>query len=456
MNIIVGDIQSKVNKPRENALALAAIRELCRARPDGYQFSHKYKAGMWDGYISLMTSFSSFPTGLLPFVSKLLTDKHYDVSYIQGSSRLEHSIVHSGDLDGVTLYDYQVEAANKLLEAGRGVAKMATNSGKTEVMAAMINALKCPTVVLLHRKELLYQTAERFTKRGIPNVGMIGDGIWEPNVVTVAMVQTLSNQIDDWDGVKYNQCLMVDECHHVSSPQMLNVMFKIPGGRRYGFSGTPLKMDLLPDMQLMGATGDIVVDIDNHYLIQHGYSAKPTVYIKIMENKELEKRWWKAQYQPAYDELIVKNVDRNQAIADFAVEHADDGEAVLILVNRLDHGELLNGMIPNSLFIHGSHSTDFRMSALNNMRTRSGVYIASPIFDEGVDVPALDAVVIAAGGKSQVKLLQRIGRGLRHKEGNNTMVVLDFIDDTNKYLLEHSNERIETYTSEKFATKLIR
>jgi superfamily II DNA or RNA helicase len=208
-------------------------------------------------------------------------------------------------------------------------------------------------------------------------------------------------------------------------------------------------------MKLIGATGDVIVDIDNSYLVQQGYSAKPIVHIVTIESAELEKRWWKADYQLAYDALIVNNNMRNTKIASFAMEQRANDKSVLVLVNRLDHGEILKAMIPGSVFVHGSHDTAYRKQVLDHMRHEVGVYIASPIFDEGIDIPALDAVVIAAGGKSQVKLLQRIGRGMRCKPGNdNIMLVLDFIDDTNQYLLEHSNDRIDTYIQEKFTTRL--
>jgi len=124
---------------------------------------------------------------------------------------------------------------------------------------------------------------------------------------------------------------------------------------------------------------------------------------------------------------------------------------VLVLVTRLDHGEVLSGMIDGSIFIHGSDTTDVRMSALNNMRLGDGgVYIASPIFDEGVDVPALDCVILAGGGKSHIKLLQRLGRGMRKKEGENVLHVYDFIDNTNQYLYNHSLARMQTYEQEGF------
>jgi superfamily II DNA or RNA helicase len=123
----------------------------------------------------------------------------------------------------------------------------------------------------------------------------------------------------------------------------------------------------------------------------------------------------------------------------------------LILVTRIDHGLELQKMIEGSVFISGSDTTEFRQETIQKMReSKFGVYIATTIFDEGVDIPSVDTVILAAGGKSHVRLLQRIGRGMRHKEGLNQLIIHDFLDDTNMYLLSHSEERIDTYAKEGF------
>jgi superfamily II DNA or RNA helicase len=82
--------------------------------------------------------------------------------------------------------------------------------------------------------------------------------------------------------------------------------------------------------------------------------------------------------------------------------------------------------------------------------------IASPIFGEGVDLPASDdfpgilGLVIADGGQSVANVLQKIGRGLRRKKGDNSLAVVDFADTTHKWLARHSQERMALYESEGF------
>ncbi|KKN62975.1 hypothetical protein LCGC14_0506850 [marine sediment metagenome] len=452
MRIVVGDIESKVYT--KDVRVLGIIRTVCRARPAGFQFMPKFKKGLWDGYISLMSSHRSFPTGLLGYVVPALNKRGYKVDIDWGDHHTDAVYTVTPDmLIGITLRDYQVDAANKLLGARRGIAKMATNSGKTEVMAAMLKVLDKRAIIIIHRKELLHQTAERLETRLGRSIGKIGDGIHQPSIITVAMIQTLHNMKGHYSYQDYFQSqevVMVDECHHTSSDQMMDVLYQISGKYRYGFSGTPLKNDVLADMKLISITGRVIYDLGNAELIEQGYSAVPEVIVHEVYSPE--KANWDMDYHVAYDRLIVNNHPRNRIIK--AVAEDRDG-IVLILVTRIEHGDTLKRMIPGSVFVHGGITTNIRQNVLKRMKSgRSGVYIASTIFDEGVDVPDVNIMVLAGGGKSDIKLLQRIGRGLRKKEGRNIIEIHDFLDDTNEYLLKHTEERIDVYTREGFKVKI--
>ena len=446
MEIVKEDISSYIiDSVKLYPTALAVVRDVCRARPSGYKFMPRYRAGRWDGYISLMHSMTRFPTGLLNHVCYWLEKRNFSVDIVDTTKTLEFQYPKEDDLNGIMLRDYQLQAVSMLLEAKRGIAKMATNSGKTEVMASIIKSLNMPkTLVVVHRKELMYQTAERFNTRLGIDVGLVGDGNHKFGVVTVAMIQTLHNMLKK---LKLECSLvMIDECHTASSDTMLDVLKVVPGSYRFGFSGTPLKYSDLPDMKLMGATGEVIVDISNDYLITSGYSAKPVINIHVIEDKDDTN--WDMDYHSAYTQLIVHNDKRNKLISNIAKQSVG---VTLLLVNQIEHGKLLEELIPNSVFVHGSEDMTVRRSVLEMMRgSDARVYIASPIFDEGIDVPSIDTLILAAGGKSNIKVLQRVGRGLRVKENGGGLCVHDFIDDTNKYLLEHSDARVATYEKEKF------
>lgn len=460
MKIHVKDNWSIVEDAVHNMPAVAIIRQICRARPSGYQFMPRYRSGKWDGYISLMNGMSKFPTGLLPEVKRALTAKNIAVTLVYSNPALPITLPSENDLKGITLRDYQLDAVNVLLKSTRGIAKMATNSGKTEVMAELIYALGFPkTLVVLHRKELLYQTAKRFTDRlgskRLGNVGMIGDGLWGiGKIVTIAMIQMLHSHKHCLEAFADTKLVMIDECHNASSNSFMDIMNDIPGPYRYGFSGTPLKYDVLSDLRLVSLTGPVKVDISNDYLIENGYSATPIVYAYEMPDDDVS---WDEKWQIAYTDCIVENATRNNRIVELAKKSATRG-SVLIIVNRVAHGkrlvELAKSQGLHITFVNGSDSTDLRKKTIANMAI-NGVYCATPIFDEGVDIPAIHSLILAAGGKSYVKLLQRIGRGLRYKDGDNKLVVYDFIDTSNKHLQNHSDERLRTYEDEGFEVKTI-
>jgi superfamily II DNA or RNA helicase len=266
--------------------------------------------------------------------------------------------------------------------------------------------------------------------------------LWDIENVVITMVQTMSQKIGglDLNGVRL---LMVDECHNISSNQMMDVIFQIPGEYRFGFSGTPLKYDILSDLKLIAATGEIIVTVRNKELIDGGFSATPIVHLM-----ELHGDGGGLEYEEAYEQLIVSNTKRNRVVRDVAMRSANG--CVLVLVNRIEHGKVLSKMIPGSVFVCGSDATKYRQSVLADMRVKSGVYIASPIFDEGIDVPAIDTLILAAGGESHIKLLQRVGRGMRPKGGANELHIYDFIDGGNEYFENHSKARIRLYEQEGF------
>jgi len=105
-------------------------------------------------------------------------------------------------------------------------------------------------------------------------------------------------------------------------------------------------------------------------------------------------------------------------------------------------------MIPNSTFLHGVHSSKQRGVHLEKMRQKeAGVTLATSIFDEGIDVSALDALVLAGSGKSATRALQRIGRILRPYPNKKDAIVIDFMDNY-KYLKQHSLKREKIYKTE--------
>lgn len=429
------------------------IHEATQARPSGYQFMPRYRSGMWDGYIRL-TKGSKFPTGLLSLViDNLRAQDIYQIETLHYTTPdRSFDVITPEMFAGIMLRPYQIGAARTLLAFGRGIAKMATNSGKTEIMAAMAKAFNGKVIVLTTKKDLLHQTATRLENRLQEQTGIIGDGCWEPKRVTVATIQTLvrylgrmRSELGDLDVVMY------DECHHESSKTSQEVMLSLDAPCRYGFSGTPLVNDKLSDLILIGATGPVLVEVTNAQLIKQGISAEPLVEMYSVEGNGV---LFDTTWSDAYSELIVKYTQRNQLLA--KVVKRKRARSTLILVERIEHGKLLQQALPGSTFVNGGSPMEQRKAILDELRKGLGaIVIATPIFDEGIDVPAVSLLVLAGGGKSPKNLLQRLGRGMRRKADDNFLHVVDFVDDTNKHLLQHSLERARVYEQEGFRVEII-
>lgn len=451
------------------AKILGDLREVLRGRPDGYQHMPKYKSRRWDGWISLMQR-NKFPTGLLHIATEKLDQL---ASLMEFTYKVNYTHVPVVDTHHVTteavkllrgkdrLRPYQRDAVKVLAREKRGIAHMATNAGKTYVMAALINVIGGRTLIIVHGKELLHQIADVMrAKTKNMTVGLIGDGHMDlEEDIIIATIQTLSKKADGFSELfEQIDILMIDEVHHASAKTVYETVMKIPAIFRFGFSGTPLKNKVLADLQLMATTGRILVHVSNEELIEAGYSATPEITMYRINGVKDDS----IKYQQAYADMIVRNPTRNNKIAGEAVRLAKKGNVVLVLTTRIDHQKyiassiLLQHMYSNYTTVNGMNSTKTRRQVLQKMRDGiGGIYIATGIFGEGVDIPAVDVLINAGAGKSHIELLQKVGRGLRKKAGENKVTIIDFMDTANKYLIKHAKKRKSIYENEGFTVKVI-
>jgi len=443
MIIKIDNVYSTISNISRDALMV--LRDALSVEVPGYQFTNAYKRGNWDGRKSMLKH-NKFRTGLLGMVEKLLQENGLEYS-LDGQYGEQHSIpeVGSKTLDNVVLRHYQVVAANTALTSCRGIIRIPTGGGKTEVAAAILHSAiadKRLALFLSGMKISALQPAERFISRGIDasNIAVVGAGRDDtiPNIgVVSATVQTLRNRLNDaW--LRNVSVLILDECHHGSAETWLKCADAVDASIRIGLSGTPLVGTKIRDLELIGVTGDVIYDITPKYLADRGYLAKADVIGHTVYTDKIKT----VKYARAYSKTIA-NDGRNGIILDISRNH---DTVHLILVNRISHGKLLNNLIADSVFISGSSSDDVRESVLRDMREgKSGNYIATQIFDECVDVPTIGMLTMAGGGKAQHKTIQRAGRALRIHDGNDRVTIHDFVDLGNPNLLEHSLLRFKAY-----------
>jgi len=430
------------------------FKSLLRIRHKNYRFTNAYKQGNWDGYVCFVREGISgpfFPTGFIfayPswFKDVELIDERERPKFIEGSFLLE----------GINLFDYQIEAAKKAVEVGRGIINLATNAGKTEVAISITKYLSnLRTLFITHRQHLLFQTKERFEKRLNEKVGFIGVGLERhlDNRVIVATIQTLYNFYKDrkkWckDFFKTFDVVFWDEVHHLSSDSWYKVGKLIPSYYRFGLTATVPSSATLEFWRLVALTGGIIYRIGQKALVERGISAKPFIYlIKVEQGTNL------MNFQEIYEALIEKSDLRNSLISEIAEFFKDKRK--VILVKTIRHGEILKEKLKEGVLLTGKESINERLIMLSLFR--KGVIktlIVTTWFEEGTDIPEIEVFINAAGGLSDKLLIQRLGRAVRKKEKENKVIVIDFFDTEKRYLKRHSKNRVNVYEKEGFEIKI--
>ena len=241
--------------------------------------------------------------------------------------------------------------------------------------------------------------------------------------------------------------LCLEEAHEVSASDYENISNLCKNAYyRLALTATPfLQDDEQANMTLMGVSGPIGIKVTEKDLIDKGILATPYFrYAKVPPPPNLSRA---SSWQKAYKIGIVENKKRNEEIINECLRQAKYKLPTMILIQRKNHGDLLERLLKlNGLkvkFIHGKHEQVERSSALEDLeKGRIDVLIGSTILDVGVDVPSVGLIILAGGGKAEVALRQRIGRGLRAKKtGSNVAFILDFDDGRNKHLILHARER---------------
>lgn len=465
MLIHVGNVSSKVVEYTDKEDAFLA-NTLAVPVP-GHAFMPSFKNHNWDGmkrFYSEVTK--TFPTGFIPFLLeesvrkkiKIEVRDHRSVPPLRDPTQLRERYKH--------LREYQIhgliQALTHSITVGtvtmpwqRGVIKFPTGAGKTVMAACLIDFIHKKTLYVVERRELMYQTYESFKTQTQMSLGLLGDGKEELNAdITFAMQQTISSKMSKLSKFFSKiETLVIDEVQHLNKGTYHKIAIKCPSPFRFGFSATPLKRGDLGDVYLIADTGEIIAEGDRKEIENAGFLAKPSVYIFTIKKPITDI----TSYKTAYNELIVQNDYRNDMILDTVKHLRKKNCSILILVRLIEHGKLLTRLLRKNripcLFVQGADSMDTRKLAKEEIGKSYHVLIATGIFDEGVDMPLLDAGILAGGGQSRIKSIQRIGRTLRPKEGNNRVFIVDFKDMTNKYLFKHSIERLKAYEEEGFTVR---
>jgi len=230
--------------------------------------------------------------------------------------------------------------------------------------------------------------------------------------------------------------IVVHNCHHVAARTIYDASLKCDAQYRFGLSATPQRSDGM-DMYIEAALGPYSINVRAEDLIEQKLLATPEFEFVEVPATSYSRY---GDYADDYKFNIVLNGERNKIIALRTKQLVNGGRTVYIHVTRIDHGKMLSKMI-SAPFIY-SKSKD-RSEQIEKFKNGEINVLISTLLGEGVDIGGIDSIIMAAGGKSEISTIQRVGRALRPKPGKKAIIV-DFIDNS-RYLKKHTMERYESY-----------
>ncbi len=248
------------------------------------------------------------------------------------------------------------------------------------------------------------------------------------------------------------QLLIIDETH-IAAEIIEEISIKAKKAYyKCGLSGTPQRMDN-QDIRMFGATGPVIHKVTSSDLIKRNFLVRPSIYCIDLEF--LDKT--SASYQETYKNAIVQGEQRNQLIRDLAEEMHSQGRPTLIMVERIEHGKILEEMIENCVFVPGGDGSDdkpipddeldYRKYQLDRLEKNEIIMCATSWCFTGIDAPKISCIILGCSLGSTNTITQQIGRGLRKAEGKSDCVIFDF-KHKEKSLKSQFYSRNKVYKSE--------
>lgn len=380
-----------------------------------------------------------FFTGLLPDLMPLIKDritsvenkvikfdyqnKDYTYEELRSCFNLKFNYV-----------EHQIRALQEMLKRTKGVIKAVTSSGKTSIMIGFLRLTKIKTLVIAPKVDLAKQLYNEIKLANLEVGLMTGSKKAYNNEQICVSTPQMALALTDGDF----DCVIMDECHHTASATYQEFLRKTKVKIMFGFSATPDTNDV-DWLKIKQFCGGIIAEVKSEELLEHNVIVYPE--INFVSIHQFNTQDWPS----ANDICIVHNEERNQKV----VELCEKSEKpVLILIRNIEHGEELNRLIPDSIFLSGRDGNDSRDEVFRKYENKEIPVLIGTlgILSEGISINAIRTLIIASGGKSEIQACQSLGRALR-RDGNEKQkaIIYDFYDIGNKYTEKHSFQRAKIY-----------
>jgi superfamily II DNA or RNA helicase len=429
--------------------------------------SPAYKLGRWDGCVSFFSLGGSSFFNLLEEILPSIIDHgyhitiddlrpHHNFSFTPAHENMHSHIQwpkkHPKAGEPVSLRDYQIEAINKFLEAPQCVQEIATGAGKTVMTATLSKSVEQygRSLVIVPNKDLVKQTYEDYDLLGLDVGVYFGDKKELDKRHTICTWQSLNSmekkfkngesQVSLDDFAQDVIAVIVDECHQAKADilkQLLTSSFAhVP--IRWGLTGT-IPKENYEQVTLLASIGPVINKIAARDLQDIGVLANCQVNILQLQDT--------AEYSSYQEELtfLTTNIQRIDHIANFVKRISSTGNT-LVLVDRVKCGEMLVERIPESSFVSGAMKTSDRKDEYDEVATSQNKVIVATygVAAVGINIPRIFNLVLLEPGKSFVRVIQSIGRGIRRAEDKDHVEIWD-VTSSAKFSKRHLATRKKYY-----------
>ena len=463
--IIKDEVNVKINR-----LELTTRRKLVnkfKYEIPGARFMPAVRLGRWDGCVSYFSmggqTYVNMLDEILPIIEaegyyiNLQDDrpplnlqfKEIDENYLADKT---WPIGHPAQGQPIVLRDYQVEVINKFLHAPQSIQEIATGAGKT-IITATLSKLCEPygrTIVIVPNKSLVTQTEEDYKNIGVDVGVYYGDRKQLNRTHTICTWQSLNNLMKaSKDGVATTTmtefaeavaCVMVDEVH-MAKADVLKQLLSGPFAHcsiRWGLTGTVPKEEY-NQKALSVSIGQVAHRISASELQDKGILANCHVNIIQTEDFVAYKTYQEEQ------KYLTTTKTRMGFVANEIRDIASSGNT-LVLVNLIKSGELLEELITDSVFVSGKTKVQDRKDEYDEIKTASNKIIIATygVAAVGINIPRIFNLVLIEPGKSFVRVIQSIGRGIRKAQDKDHVQIWD-ITSTAKFAKRHLTARKKFY-----------
>jgi superfamily II DNA or RNA helicase len=432
----------------------------------GARFMPAVKLGRWDGTVSFFSQGGLTYVNLLEEIVPILEDNNYtfDLDDRRQAWDLKFEPVkedtfshvtwpkgHTMEGQPIVLRDHQVEVINNFINNPQCLQEVATAAGKTIITAALSKLIEPygRSIIIVPNKSLVTQTEEDYINMGLDVGVYFGDRKEPGRTHTICTWQSLNilekkrqNAEDDLieEFKRDVVCVIVDEVHQAKADVLRRLLTNVYGyvPIRWGLTGTVPKADY-EFKSLHVSLGDVINRVSAAELQAKGLLAKCQI--------EILQLWDYVDYKNYREEQthLVTKQERINYIGRMVEQMRQSGNT-LVLVDRVKSGELLTEAIPDSVFVRGATKADKRKEHYDDVKTADDKVIVATygVAAVGINLPRIFNLVLIEPGKSFVRVIQSIGRGIRKAQDKDFVQVWD-VCSTAKFSKRHLTERKKFY-----------